>query len=177
MKAIVKNFVQSCCICLQSKYDRSKSPGLLQPLPVPDSAWQVISLDFIEGLPISNSYNCVLVVIVLLMKYGHFIPLCHPFTVAGVASSFFHSVYRLYGLPSAIVSDRDRIFTSHFWTELFKLADVKLCHSSTYHPQYDGQTECLNQCLETYLRCYVHVCESPGLVLVINDTKLVMSCV
>lgn len=62
----------------------------VQPLPVPDSAWQVISMDFIEGLPLSHSYNCIL---------------------AGVSMDFI-----------------------------------------------DGQTERLNQCLETYLRCYVHAC-------------------
>jgi len=158
MKAAVRLFVQSCVTCQQSKYDRSRAPGLLQPLPVPDSAWHVVSLDFIEGLPTSATYNCVLVVVDLLTKYGHFIPLRHPFTAAGVANAFFHSVYRLHGLPTAIVSDRDRIFTSHFWTELFRLADVKLCRSTAYHPQSDGQTERLNQCLETYLRCYVHAC-------------------
>ena len=39
MKSVVKEFVQSCSICQKSKNDRSKSPGLLQPLPVPDSVW------------------------------------------------------------------------------------------------------------------------------------------
>ena len=87
---------------------------MLQPLPVPDSAWQVISMDFIEGLPMSNSLNCILVVVNLLTKYDHFIPLRHSFTAVGVAKSFFHTVYRLHGLPSSIVSDRDRIFISHF---------------------------------------------------------------
>jgi hypothetical protein len=112
MKTAVKDFVQACIVCQQSKHDRSKSPGLLQPLPVLETAWQVISLDFIEGLPLSHSFKCVLVVVDLLMKYGHFLPLRHPFTVVGVAQSFFHTVYRLHGLPSAIISDRDRIFTS-----------------------------------------------------------------
>jgi hypothetical protein len=158
MKSAVKAFVQSCSICQQSKYDRTKSPGLLQPLPVPDSAWQVISMDFIEGLPLSHSSNCILVVVDLLTKYAHFVALRHPFSASGVAKAFFHNVYRLHGLPCAIISDRDRIFTSHFWSELFKLADVRLCRSSAYHPQSDGQTERLNQCLETYLRCYVHAC-------------------
>ncbi|WVZ62826.1 LOW QUALITY PROTEIN: hypothetical protein U9M48_012526, partial [Paspalum notatum var. saurae] len=44
------------------------------------------------------------------------------------------------------------------WRELFSLANVQLCMSSSCHPQYDGQTERVNQCLETYLRCYVHSC-------------------
>jgi hypothetical protein len=158
MKSAVKAFVQSCSICQQSKYDRSKSPGLLQPLPVPNSAWQVISMDFIEGLPLSHSSNYILVVVDLLTKYAHFVALRHPFSASGVAKAFFHNVYRLHGLPCAIISDRDRIFTSHFWSELFKLANVRLCRSSAYHPQSDGQTERLNQCLETYLRCYVHAC-------------------
>lgn len=158
MKTAVKEFVLSCSICQQSKYDRSKPPGLLQPLPMSDSAWQVIYLDFIEGLPMSSTFNCILVVVDLLTKYGHFIPLRHPFTASSVAKSFFHTFYRLHGLPGSIITDRDHIFTSHFWTELFKLADVKLCRSMAYHPQSDGQTEGLNQCLETYLRCYVHAC-------------------
>jgi transposase InsO family protein len=98
----------------------------------------VVSLDFIEGLPHSHSYNCILVVVDLLTKYGHFIALKHPFTATGVAKAFFHNVYRLHGLPGALVSDRDRVFTSSFRSELFKLADVDLCCSTAYHPQSDG---------------------------------------
>jgi hypothetical protein len=157
MKTEVHNYIQACSVCQQSKYERTKAPRLLKPLPVPESAWQVVSMDFIKGLPLSNS-NCIMVIVDLLTKYGHFIPLRHPFTAASVAKAFFNTVYRLHGLPSSIISDRDRIFMSHFWSELFQLADVKLCHSTAYDPQSDGQTERLNQCLETYLRCFVHAC-------------------
>jgi hypothetical protein len=89
-------------------------------------------------------------------KYNNFLPLLHPFTAAKVASVFLDQVYKLHGLPLAIISDRDRIFISHFWQELFRLAGVTLQMSSAYHPQTDGQTERVNQCLETFIHCFVH---------------------
>lgn len=118
----------------------------------------MISLDFVEGLPRSGHFNCILVTVDSFTKYGHFIPLSHPFTAAGVAKAFMQHVYRLHGLPSVIISDKDRIFTSQFWKELFRLADVSLQMSSSYHPQSDGQTERLNQTMETFLRCFINAC-------------------
>ena len=67
-------------------------------------------------------------------KYAHFMALKHPFIAATVAKLFLSQVYKLHGLPNAIMSDHERIFTSHFWKELFKMAGVDLCMSSVYHP-------------------------------------------
>lgn len=158
MKAAVRDFVSSRLICQQAKPDRSKLLGLLQPLPVPDRAWKMVSLDFIEGLPQSAGYNCILVTVDLFSKYAHFIGLRHPFTAAFIAKAFFSHVYRLHGMPFALILDRDRIFTSKVWTELFALVEVELRMSTAYHPQSGGQTERVNQCLETFLRCFVHAC-------------------
>lgn len=158
MKQDVQQFVSKCDVCLCAKSEHSKLSGLLQPLPVPDQAWDIISMDFIEGLPKSKNQGTILVVIDKFTKYGHFIPLVHPYTALSVAKEFHTHVYKLHGLPNTIISDRDKVFTSNVWQELFRLSDRTLNMSSAYHPQTDGQTERLNQCLETYLRCMTQAC-------------------
>lgn len=125
---------------------------------MPEGAWQTVSMDFIEGLPLSGGKNCIMVVVDKFSKYSHFLPFKHPFTAAVVAKVFMQQIYRLHGLPLAIISDRDRIFTSQFWKSLFSLAGVTLNMSTAYHPQSDGHTKRVNQCLETFLRCFVHAC-------------------
>ena len=78
MKAYVQQFIDNCSICKQAKPERVKYPGLLKPLVVPDLAWQVVSLDFVEGLPRSSGYTTILVVVDKLTKYAHFLPLSTP---------------------------------------------------------------------------------------------------
>ena len=65
------------------------------------------------------------------------------------------TVQKLHGTPRIIVSDSDPIFSINLWTKLFSCLGTQLAHSSSYHPQYDGQTEILNKCLEGHLRCFV----------------------
>jgi hypothetical protein len=84
---------------------------------------------------------------------AHFISLGHPYMALTVAKAFFDAIVRLHGLPCSIVSDRDPVFTSSLWTELFSLAGVKLRLSSAFRPQTDGQSEVTNRILGVYLRC------------------------
>ncbi|GJZ05359.1 retrotransposon-related protein [Tanacetum coccineum] len=153
MKKEVKEWVRTCVVCQRFKPELVQSPGLLQPLPIPERVWTHISMDFIDGLPMSKGKSVLLVVVDRLSKYGHFIPLTHPYSALTVAQAFLDNVYKLHGLPKVIVSDRDTIFFSRFWSELFKMLQVGLHMSTTYHPQTDGQTEVVNRCVECYLRC------------------------
>lgn len=155
MKKDIELLVSQCPICQRSKHEQCKYPGLLDPLPTPDMAWAHISLDFIEGLPKSQGKEVILVVVDRLTKYAHFIPLSHPYSVHTVTQAFIDNIVKLHGPPQVIISDRDRIFTSTMWKSIFKSFKVELRFSSAYHPQTDGQTERVNQCLETYLRCMI----------------------
>ncbi|KAL0398581.1 UNVERIFIED_CONTAM: Transposon Ty3-G Gag-Pol polyprotein [Sesamum radiatum] len=153
---LFQTVIQAKTVDIQAFPDYTYESGLLQPLPIPDQAWSCISMDFIEGLPNSEGKDSILVVVDRLTKYSHFLALKHPYTAASVAKIFFDNIYKLHGLPVSIVTDRDKLFTSRFWKELFTLSGVSLDMSSAYHPQTDGQTERVNQCLENYLRCMCH---------------------
>jgi hypothetical protein len=145
--------VAACPVCQISKTEKVPYPGLLNPLPIPQQKWMDISMDFVEGLPKSMGKDVILVVVDRLTKYAHFIPLSHPYTVQSIADLFMANIIKLHGPLASIVSDRDVIFTSKLWKDIFSSFNIHLNYSTAHHPESDGQTERVNQCLEQYLRC------------------------
>ena len=141
----LKQYVKECDVCQKLKHETCFPAGLLQPLPIPEKPWLDVNMDFVEGLSKSHMQSVVLVVVDRLTKYTHFMALSHPYTAAKVANVYLQSVFKLHGMPSTIVSDRDPIFTSHFWRELMRLQGVALTMSSSYHPQTNGQTKVVNK--------------------------------
>jgi hypothetical protein len=96
---------------------------------------------YVRGCDVCQRYKIcpvILTVVDRFSKFAHFITLGHPYSATSVAQAFFEEVVRLHGFPCSIVNDRDLVFTSSFWTKLFKLAGVKLQMSSVFHPQSDG---------------------------------------
>jgi hypothetical protein len=150
--------VESVILLRVAACQRNKSEPLhptrpLHPLELPSPTWTDIAMDFVEGFPKSGGKSVILTVVDHFSKNSHFIALNHPYTAVSVARAFFDNIVWLHGIPCSIVSDRDPIFTSTFWRELFSLTGTQLHMSTTFHPQTDGQSEVTNSILCVYLRC------------------------
>ncbi|CAN6458177.1 unnamed protein product [Victoria cruziana] len=140
MKADVKQFVKECTVCQREKYEATRPPRHLVPLPIPSRPWTDISMDFVEALLRSEGMETILVVVDRLTKHAHFVPLPRKYNASVTAEAFQRSIGRLHGMPQTIVCDRDSIFVSSFWREFMKLGGVRLNFSTAHHPQTDGQT-------------------------------------
>lgn len=156
MKSDVHKYVEGCLLCQQTKYQTSKTQGLLQPLLIPSCPWTDITMDFIVSLPLSKGYTAILVVIDRLTKVAHLGALKPGYTASTVAGLFTDIVVKHHGFPRTIITYRDPIFLNHFWRNLLKCSGTSLHYSTSYHPQTDGQTEVLNRCIEQYLRIFTY---------------------
>ncbi|KAI2645252.1 Transposon Tf2-6 polyprotein [Labeo rohita] len=154
MNKDVTTFVKSCSLCAQSKTPKELPSGLLQPLPIPQRPWSHLSIDFITDLPPSNEFTAILVTIDRFSKSCRLIPLKGLPSAMETALALFHNVFRIYGLPEDIVSDRGTQFTSQVWRAFCKQLDINVSLTSGYHPQANGQVERLNQEIGRYLRTY-----------------------
>jgi len=156
LTTFVRRFVAGCTTCQANKVNTH--PTVLGLCPISSSAshpFQQISCDMIMDLPLSSSFDSILVVVDHgLTKGVIFIP-CHKATnAASIAALFFKHVFACFGLHNKVILDRGPQFASAFAKELARLLEYDVALSTTYHPQTDGESERVNQELETYLRIF-----------------------
>ena len=152
----VDTYVAACKACRWSHIPRDRTPGLLKSLPIPERAWQDISMDFKSFPPDKKGYDNAFVVVDRLSKRCFSLP-CHKTTTAEQAADMYYRyIWRVYGPPKSIVSDRGPQFISAFMNELCRLMGIKQKLSTAYHPQTDGNTEIVNQYLDQRLRPFVN---------------------
>ncbi|KAI2647066.1 Transposon Tf2-6 polyprotein [Labeo rohita] len=147
-------FIKQCITCNTSKAQRQLPAGLLQPLPVPKRPWSHLAVDFVTDLPSSQGHTTILSVVDRFSKGCRFIPFPKLPSAMETAEALCNAVFRFYGLPEDIVSDRGPQFTSRLWSSFFRLLGVNVSLTSGYHPEANGQVERLNQELTHFLRSY-----------------------
>ncbi|GJT89507.1 RNA-directed DNA polymerase [Tanacetum coccineum] len=155
MERDVNRLLERCRTCHIAK-THSSNAGLYNPLSVPVTPWEDVSLNFILGLPCTQrAKDSVLEVVDRFSKMAHFVPCSKTFDDSQVARLYFAEIVKLHGVPKTLTSDRDVKFVSHFWRTLWTRLRSKLQFSSSHHPQTDGQTEVVNRRLGNLLRSLI----------------------
>ena len=132
---------------------------MLKPLPILSRPWIDITLDFVTGLPISNGYNAILMVVDCLTKERHYIPCTtdeNGTTTEATAQLLLQNIWKLHGLPSSLTLDRGPQFISGVWKNLCKILGISANLSISFHPETDGQSEIANQEMEKHFRTFVN---------------------
>ena len=129
------NYIAKCLECQKVKIEHRHPTCLLQPIPILEWKWEVVSIDFITKLPkIVKQHDSIMMVVDKLTKVAHFILVNTTHKATNIVDINVKEVARLHGVPKAIVSDRNPNFTSNFWKGLFKGFGTDLNISTTYHP-------------------------------------------
>ncbi len=150
-----KGYIAGCADCQRNKSPTTKPRGPLHPLPVPDRRCDSVAIDFIGPLPSDDGYDTIIKITDRLGSDIRLIPFHSTATAEQLALAFLEHWYCENGLPLEIVSDRDKLFLSQFWTHLHTLTGVSLKMSSAYHPQTDGASGRTNKMLIQCIRFVV----------------------
>jgi transposase InsO family protein len=151
-----ERYIRNCHTCRRTHVPRDKTPGLLHPLPIPVRPWQHVSMDFKSFPKSKNGFDAILVVVDRLGKRPISVPCYKTANAKNLAAMFIEHVWRYYGPPDTIVSDRGPQFISSFWNEFCTILGIKLKLSTAEQPQTDGQTEIVNQYIDQRLRPFVN---------------------
>ena len=157
LTVFVKNYINGCAQCQQMKINTHPTAPPLNPIPADPNAlpFQSVSMDFITDLPESSTYDSIMVIVDHDVSKGIILIPCRKTIDAfETAKLYLDQVYRRFGLPNSIISDRGPQFASRVFQLICERMGIKSKMSTAYHPQTDGQTERANQEVEAYLRIY-----------------------
>jgi hypothetical protein len=157
MSVFVKKYVDGCAQCQQNKINTHPMTPPLMPIKADQDAlpFSTVSMDFITDLPESNGYTALLVVVDHNLSKGVIlIPCTKEETAMSTATLYHQYVYRRYGVPRTMISDRGPQFASQVFQALCDKLGIQSRLSTAFHPQTDGQTERMNREIEVYLQIY-----------------------
>ena len=92
-------------------------------------------MDLITDLPPTNGFDSILVMVDQGLSKGVILLPCNKtITSEGTAKLLLENLYKIFGLPDKIISDRGHQFASKAFLELLKLLGIKSALSTAYHP-------------------------------------------
>ena len=149
MQKNIQKYVGSCNICQRIKMLCHHLYSFLASLPVPDRLWQEITMNFIVGLPPSkhkgNVYNSILMIMDQYTKMVQYLPTNAIIKFHKLGNLLMKEVFLCDPDTSIdIVLDRDSVFISDYWSELYYYMKIKQQLSTAFHPQTDDQMEWQN---------------------------------
>jgi len=156
MQGQIQKYIAGCDLCQRTKPLRKKHHNPLHPHEVPSQPWEHISINLITGLPESNGFNAILVIINCFSKIILLTAIRDTLTSFQTAEIYRDHVWSKHGLPKKVISDRGPQFAAQFMKDLHKLIKVEMNLSTAFHPQTNGQTEWINQEVEQYLHLFIN---------------------
>jgi len=140
MVTFITEYIHSCSVCSRNKSLHHKLFGPHQFLPIGKRPCDSILMDFIEGLPLSDSRDTILVVVCHLTKMALFIPTFHEIDAEDLVRILLSQVFAKHGTPTDIVSNWGKHFILQFWQSLCQLLGIKANLLTAYHPETNGKT-------------------------------------
>jgi hypothetical protein len=152
----LRTYIEHCASCQLNQTKRHLPYGELYPIATPAIPFHTIAIDFVVALPEYDGYDALLTVTCKATKRVLLIPGAENWSASEWANVFITSlVGHDWGIPTAIISDRDSKFMGSFWRAIFQRMKVELLTSTAWHPQTDGQSERTNQTVEIALRFFL----------------------
>ena len=157
----IQDHIQSCNTCHKTKHSRHALYEEMRTANVLSWLWASVAMDFIVKLSALEEsltrvqYNSILIIVNQLTKKVWFISYKEVSNAEELVYTFLQNVTALQELLDKIISDRDKLFTSNFWTALTRQLELSHKLSTAYHSQTDRQIKQMNQVIKQYLWGYV----------------------
>ncbi|SCV73498.1 BQ2448_7424 [Microbotryum intermedium] len=156
MRSSCDAYVLTCDVCQRTKAGTTGAVGTSHGLSVPNEPMKEVALDFVGPLPKSQGFDMLLTITDCLSGYTRLLPSRAADTAKDIAERFHEGWHRFFGPPTCLVSDRDKLFTSHFWRAYHNLMGTRLSMSMSFHPETDGRSERTNKTAIQALRAVVN---------------------
>ena len=155
LRHYVERYIPSCDVCQAAKSRRVDTAKVPRPLPVPDTKWHSVSIDWVSGLPpTTRGHDAIMTVVDRFSKRGMFIPCRKDMTADNLIYVFLPEVVRRKGCPPKIVSDGDKLFEFQAWKESAQRFEIEMHQTVANRPRGNGVAECSKQSILQRLRTH-----------------------